>query len=314
MRSLLILSWTQVVKLLRRHLTWVLLMLLIVILGMRINNIYHHAFDAPPQEVSPITILPEDYGRAAILPGIFERARLSYDWLNLFVILLATVSVGQEFTWGTMRTILARGAGRARLLIARFFALGAVAALYLLVLWVACGALGILTTKSLAGQIDWSFLDATFLVQEIAALARTWAITCPVIALALLVAVWARNPGLSLTLTELTYGLDLLMVTFFGGAVGIYLAYVVEAGMDPRETGTGVWGTLATLLPHYNSAVVVHWGQPGKLSEMERAMLSMAEVLNLPRDPWRCMALLLGYGIVALILGLLIFWRKDVTA
>ena len=310
--SLSTLSWAEIVKLLKRRLTWVLLVLLVVIQGLRIDNLYGHAFDEPPREVTPITILPEDYWQAVILPGVFERARLSYDWLSIFMILMATMMMGQEFTWGTMRTCLARGTGRARLLFAKFVALAAVAALFLFFLWIASGILGLFTTIGLEGHVDWSFLDGAFLVHEVAALARTWIVIWPSIALALFVAAWTRNPGLSLALVELLYGLNLLLSTF-SGLLGIYLTYFVEAGLDPRETGAGIWGMLVTLIPHYNTTVVVHWGQPGKLAELEQAMLFPAEVLNLPRDPWRCMALLLGYGFVAIILALWVFRRKDIT-
>jgi ABC-2 type transport system permease protein len=319
MHSLLLLSWAEGVKLLKRRLTWVLLVLLVGFLGMRINNIYGHAFDEPPDfDESPALIeayvvLPEDYRQAAVLPGVFERACLSLDWLNIFLILLATLTVGQEFAWGTARTTLARGPGRMRLLLAKFVALTAVAAFYLLVLWIVCGIIGIFTTRSLDGGVDWSFFDVAFLGQESVVLARTWLIVCPVVALAMLLAVWARNPGLSLSLAELAYGFDFLATISFGGVLGLYLAALVEAGIDPRETGVGIMGRLPALLPHYNSAIVLHWGQPGKLAEMDRALLFSAEVLNLPRDPWRSLILLMGYGVVALGLALWIFRRKDVT-
>lgn len=319
MRDLGRLSWAEVVKLLKRRLTWGLLLLLLVILVMRINNVYDHACDEPPAPgetalVEAYLRLPQDYHRAAVLPGVFERARLSFDWLNIFLILLAAMSVGQEFAWGTVRTALARGPGRARLLMARFIALTTVAAFYLLVLWIACGIIGVLTTRGLDGGVSWSFLSGAFLAQEMAALARTWAIVCPVVAWATLLAVWARNPGLSLSLAELAYGLDFLAIISFGGLLGIYFTALAEAGRDPREVSAGILGLLLTWLPHYNSAIVLHWGQPGKLSELDRAMLSAAEALNLPRDPWRSVVLLLGYGVVALLLALWLFRRKDVTA
>ena len=135
MRDWLLLSWAEVVKLFKRRLTWVLLVLLMAILAMRVNNVYGHAFDEPPDfDESPAlfeayVVLPEDYRQAAVLPGVFERARLSFDWLNLFSILLTAMTVGQEFAWGTMRTALARGPGRVRLLLAKFVALAAVIAL-----------------------------------------------------------------------------------------------------------------------------------------------------------------------------------------
>ncbi len=318
MHSLLILCRAELVKLLRRRLTWVLLGLLIAILGMRINNVYGHAFDEPPELAEPelvkaLVILPEDYRLAATLPGLFKRARLSFEWLNIFLILLTTVSVGQEFTWGTMRTTLARGTGRIRLLIAKFLALAAIAAFYLSALWIACGILGIFTTQSLHGRVDWSFVDGSFFAQEITALARTWLIIWPVIALAMLFSVWLRNPGSALNLAALAYGLDFLATVFSGAVLGVYLAALMEAGIDPQKTVIGPTRVLPTLLPHFNTAVALHWGQPGKIPELDRTIVSTAEILNMPHGPGRCMIVLLSYGIVALGLAVWIFRRRDVT-
>jgi ABC-2 type transport system permease protein len=311
MRDFLLLSWAEIVKLLKRRLTWGLLALLVVILAMRINNVYGHAFDAPPDWITPFTMLPEDYRQAAILPAVFERAWLSLDWLNFALLLLTALSVGQEFAWGTMRTVLARGTGRARWLIARFVALAAVAACYLLTLWIACGVLGLLTTHSLEGGVSWRFLDAAFLAQQTAALARTWLITWPIIALAMWLAVWTRNPGLPLNLVGLAYFVEWMLFASFG----LVLMLVLEvSGKEPGEGAAKLWGALLTLIPHYNSAIVLHWGQPGKLSQIDLAALSTAEAWNLPHDPWRALALLLAYGLVALLLALRTFRRKDVTA
>jgi ABC-2 type transport system permease protein len=311
MRDLVRLSWAETVKLLKRRLTWVLLLVLVVVLVMRINNVHGHAFDEPPDWITPLTILPEDYRRAAVLPAVFDRARLSYDWLNISLILLAALTVGQEFAWGTMRTALARGPGRTRLLIAKFIALAAVAAFYLLALWIACGIIGIFTTRSLDGGVSWSFLSGAFLGQEMAALVRTWVIIWPVIAVAIWIALCARNPGLPINLVGLAYFLEWMTFASFG----LILMLIVEVtGKGSNEGVTRFWGTLMTLIPHYNSAVVLHWGRPGKLAQIDLAALSTAETWNLPHDPWRCLALLLGYGLVALALALWTFRRKDVTA
>jgi len=311
MRDLLRLSWAEIVKLLKRRLTWGLLALLVVVLAMRINNVYGHAFDEPPDWITPFTTLPEDYRRAAILPAVFERAWLSFDWLNFALLLLTALGVGQEFAWGTMRTVLARGTGRARWLLARFVALTVVAACYLLALWIASGVFGLLTTRSLEGGVSWRFLDVTFVAQQIAALARAWLIIWPIIALAMWLAVWTRNPGLSLNLMGLAYLVEWMLFASFG----LVLMLVIEiSGQGPGEGIAKFWGTLLTLIPHYNSAIVLHWGQPGKLSQIDLAALSTAETWNLPRDPWRSLALLLAYGLAALLLALHTFRRKDVTA
>jgi ABC-type transport system involved in multi-copper enzyme maturation permease subunit len=315
MRNLLILTRAEIVKLYRLRLTWVLLGLLIVILMMRVNNAYGHAFDPPPAQedvlVESLVVLPQDYRRAAVLPGVFERARLSFDWVNIFVILLTAVTLGQEFAQGTMRTALARGPGRVRLLLSKFTALAAAAAFYLAALWLACGILGLFTTPNLAGRVDWGFFDGPFLASEIAALARTWVITWPVIALTMLLVVWARSPGLSINLAGLAYFLNWIGFASFG----LVLIFIIEAtGASTDQVATGLWGTLLTLIPHYNSALVIHWGQPGKLSQIDLGAFSTAQAFGLPVDPWRGLAVLLGYGLLALALAAWVFGRKDVAA
>ena len=147
----------------------------------------------PDPAVAAYVVLPEEYRQAAVLPGAFEQARLSYDWLNIAVILLTAITLGQEFAWGTARTILARGPGRIRLLIARFLALAAMVGFYLLTLWIASGILGMFPTRGLEGAADWPFWGAPFLAQQGAALIRTWAIILPVIAIAMFLTVWIFN-------------------------------------------------------------------------------------------------------------------------
>jgi len=315
MHSLWPLFRAEMGKLLKLRLTWVLLGLLIVILGLRVDNVFGHAFDPPPEREDSLpealVVLPQDYRQAAGLPGVFERARLSYDWINLSMILLAAVTVGQEFVWGTLRTALARGPGRVRLLLAKFAALAAVAAFYLIALWLACGVMGLFTTRRLAGRVDWGFLGGSFLTGEMAALARTWVIVWPVIALTMLLVVWARSPGLSINLAGLAYFLNWISFASFGLA----LILIVEAtGKSTDQVATGLWGALLTLIPHYNSALVIHWGQPGKLSQIDLGAFSTAQAFGLPVDPWRGLAVLLGYGLVALALAAWVFYRRDVEA
>ena len=306
MRSLLALAWAEMVKLLKRPLTWGLLLLLVILLGMRLNGLYKRALQAPPDPaVAAYVVLPEEYRQAAVLPGAFEQARLSYDWLNIAVILLTAMTLGQEFAWGTARTILARGPGRIRLLIARFLALAATVGFYLLTLWIASGILGMFTTRGLEGAADWHFWGAPFLAQQGAALIRTWAIILPVIAIAMFLTVWTCNPGLCITLVGVTYGLEWLSYGMYG------LLWMLVG----KVTGIGrsLWHAMLTLMPHYNSAVVIHWGRPSRTSQIDWAAIGLAEAQGLPHSPWRSLAVLLACGLVAMMLALWTFRRKDLT-
>lgn len=306
MRSLLALAWAEMVKLLKRPLTWGLLLLLVILLGMRLNGLYKRALQAPPDPaVAAYVVLPEEYRQAAVLPGAFEQARLSCDWLNIAVILLTAMTLGQEFAWGTARTILARGPGRIRLLIARFLALAAMVGFYLLTLWIASGILGMFTTRGLEGAADLHFWGAPFLAQQGAALIRTWAIILPVIAIAMFLTVWTCNPGLSITLLGVTYGLEWLSYGMYG------LLWMLVG----KVTGIGrsLWQAMLTLMPHYNSAVVIHWGRPSRTSQIDWAAIGLAEAQGLPHSPWRSLAVLLACGLAAMMLALWTFRRKDLT-
>jgi ABC-2 type transport system permease protein len=306
MRSLLALAWVEVVKLLKRPLTWGLLLLLVILLGLRLNGLHKRALQAPPDPaVAAYVVLPEEYRHVAVLPGAFEQARLSYDWLNIAVILLTAMTLGQEFAWGTARTILARGPGRIRMLVAQYVALAAMAGFYLFVLWIASGIFGLFTTRGLEGSVDWPFFGAAFLAQQGAALIRTWAIVLPVIAIAMFLTVWTCNPGLSITLMGATYGLEWLSYGMYG------LLWMLVG----KVTGIGrsFWQALLTLMPHYNSAIVIHWGHPGRTSQIDWAAIGLAEAQGLPRSPWRSLAVLLACGLFAMMLALWMFRRKDLT-
>lgn len=313
MPSLLLIARAELVKLTRRPQTWILLIALLAVLALGFNTQVGRAQAPPPETDDPFVRTPEEYRQAVTLPGAFDQVQVYYHWPNVLLLLLVTVTVSQDFTWGTMRTTLSREPNRARLLLARLAAIAAVAALYLLVVWIAYGAMGLQATRSLHGQVGLDFLDGAFLGQQVAALARTWVATLPVIAFGLFVAFWARNPAIALTLSGMGYFLVWMTLMV---SLGLLLPIAVmssEAGRDLASTDFGIWGMLPTLTPHYNMTAVVHWGEPSTMATDASLAAPFILGFDLPHGPWRGLGLLLGYSLLCLVGAWWLFRHKDVA-
>jgi hypothetical protein len=255
-------------------------------------------------------VLPKDTRRAATLPGVFEQVRLLCDWLNIAVILLGVIAVGQEFTWGTMRTVLARGVHRGRLVLAKFLALATVAASYLLMLWLACAILGLATTRSLTGTLDLSFVDDTFCLVQLGTLARTWLVVLSFTAFVLVVNVWAGRPGPAFSVLFLGYFLSLSVYIL----APVLVFWFVHLGLDMAALGDTIWGRLIVLVPHYSGRLVIHWAKPSALSDLDNWVRNLIELSHLPSNPWLSVAVLSLYGFIPLLGAIHLFKHKEMTA
>jgi ABC-type transport system involved in multi-copper enzyme maturation permease subunit len=135
----------------------------------------------------------------------------------LLVVLTASV-FGNEFNWGTLRVILALGAGRGRFLAAKYAAL----LLYATILTIA-GALAALLGSELVSSL--ASLDravpADFATQLAAASGRIVFAYLPYIALAALTAVWSKSGGA---------GIAIGLVVYF--AEGIVMSLLVAFNRD----------------------------------------------------------------------------------
>ncbi|MCP4422400.1 MAG: ABC transporter permease, partial [Chloroflexi bacterium] len=154
MNSLLRLTKIELLKIKKHRLTWGVLFALVLVLGLQMNSLRRDAHEHPLSEtaVADTSTMPpaqtedgfdmsifdppvtnQDYWDAATLPGVFAHYWRMVDWLNIVVIVLGIIFVGQEFSWGTLRMALARGVKRSHLVWAKFVALGLTTAVYLLI-------------------------------------------------------------------------------------------------------------------------------------------------------------------------------------
>ena len=82
----------------------------------------------------------KNFHDAAILPGSLSFGRVALGVLGiLFVMVLAAMAMGVEYTWGTARQVLAKGCGRGKFLVAKILSLMAVIAIGYLVVMLGTG-------------------------------------------------------------------------------------------------------------------------------------------------------------------------------
>lgn len=317
MITLFRLTKTELFKLFKHRLTWLLLTALLVILGLQLRGLYVKArdgveSDAPVADMGqpwPPTPTQGDYERAAMLPGTFERLYRSYDWLIMALILLNIFATGNEFSWGTMRAVLARGVPRGRLVLAKWGASAITATGFLLALWLLCGLFGLWSTHKLAGSIDFAALDGPVWRDQLALLARTWIVTLVLSAFVLAVYIWAGKPGPAFALLFLLFFSSLLAYALL--SVGMTTLLAVP-DFDPQAFGRTIWAKSVLLVPHYNVRSVIYWKNPPVLTELDQWAKNIAGILAMPSNPWILLAVLACYGLFPLSGAIWRFKRQEI--
>jgi len=201
------------------------------------------------------------------------------------LLIVFTASVfGNEFNWGTLRVILALGAGRERFLAAKYIAL----VLYATILTIV-GALAALAGSEIVssiGSLDRTLPD-DFVVQLIVNIGRTVFTFLPYIALAAFIAVWSKSAGA-------------------GIAIGL-VVYFAE-------------GIVTSLLVAFNKdyATIANFGVSRNVSAITRLSGSTggggpAGPSTLP-DPGQAAVVLLAYTVLFVGVALWRFRSRDVTS
>jgi len=201
------------------------------------------------------------------------------------LLIVFTASVfGNEFNWGTLRVILALGAGRERFLAAKYIAL----LLYATVLTIV-GALAALAGSEVVssiGSLDRTLPD-DFTVQLIVNIGRTVFTFLPYIALAAFIAVWSKSAGA---------GIAIGLVVYF--AEGIVMSLLVAFNKD--------YATIANFGVSRNVSAIT------RLSG-STAGSGPAGPSTLP-DPGQAALVLLAYTVLFVAVALWRFRSRDVTS
>lgn len=189
---------SEVYRLRRRFMPWVLL-LLIVVAGIGLYLLVYTAAQASLQ-AERTGAVPAQPGTEEAMTEMLRAMRpeqvqsfgvqVVAGLGSVMLIVFAASHVGTEFVWGTLRTLLAHGAGRATFLGAKLLST-ALFAVLLMFVGVVAAIVGSYVVSAIAGG-DASALDLGAVTNSAA---RSYYTFLPYMALASLIALWSRSAG-----------------------------------------------------------------------------------------------------------------------
>ena len=188
---------------------------------------------------------------------------------------LAASTIATEYSWGTIRTLLPRTAGRSAFLAAKAVSLGVFVVLVVLLGFVAALAGSALATE--LRDLD-SSLGSDFVGQALGSLAKTILAILPYCAVAFVVALWTRSSAA-------------------GIAVPI-IAFYAEVLLTPLFTSTGALDWLPNALIYNNITVLLG----------AHTLVPKGDLLG----PWQAAGVLAGYVTALVSLAFGRFLTRDV--
>ena len=280
---------SEIYRLVRRWMPWIMLGLIVVTaflfyfliwasINAQLQAVKSGTIPAPPEGTAQLTetlrqIAPDRVAQF----GVGIVAGLG----SVMLIVFAASHVGTEFGWGTFRTLLAHGASRSGFLVAKTVSL----VLYAFVFIVVGTLAAIGASYAVSAVAGISFGSGVDLAEVARVAAKSGYTFLPYMALALAIAVWSKSAGA-------------------GIAAGL-VVYFAE-------------GLVATILVSLNKdyAQIVNWGLSRNASALTRAGAAAAgqdpTASTLP-DPTRAAIVLGAYCVIFIVLA---YWRlrsRDVT-
>ena len=291
---------SEIFRLRRRWMTWILLLSVVILAFVLYFIIYASvqaqiqalqngtasATNGPPQTEAQLRQELQTLRPSQVMS--FGLGVVSGFGSVLLIVLTASV-FGNEFNWGTLRVILALGAGRERFLAAKYLALTLYAALFTII-----GALSALAGSEIVSSIASldRTLPADFATQLAVNIGRTVFTFLPYIALAALIAVWSKSGGA---------GIAIGLVVYF--AEGLVMSLLVAFNKD--------YATIANFGLSRNVSAITQLAGPSAGGGAGGGAAGGAATLP---DPGQAAFVLLGYTILFVGLALWRFRSRDVTS
>jgi len=221
---------------------------------------------------------------AYYLPQIFRTqlssAATTSSLMAILVVILCVSSIGGEYGWGTLRTVLVRGVPRRDFLTAKLLAILCVLLLWYLALLLISLPLGWAVMLKAKQEISWGFLNISGGITLLQYLARTYYTVIPAVILGFFWTVAGRSLGVGM---------------------GAAIVHIVVA--DPLMFGVlrrlgGFWAEI----PRYTMmglgrSLVAFGDNPGAVPFS---------------DPWLAALVLLAYIVVFGVLAFRIFGKSDI--
>jgi ABC-2 type transport system permease protein len=277
-------------KLSRRPLSWILLILLLVLLVAQILTQFALTLGMPVRS-GIVSAQFEEWRRGVLFPGIFATALSHVNGLGgIFAVIFAAGAIGSEYSWGTLRTQLARDPARDRYLLAK------------------------LTTIMLM------LATATLLATLLAALLS--AVLSPILGSAISITPGDLMNLIVATLRALYVLLPYVLLTAYAtlltrsvlGGVAIGLSYIIV------ETGFGALALLRVLGGVWALVYNLTIGQNiNTLTLMNRHAFGLRPETTAPLDlsqlpsPLQATIVVAVYSAFFLAFALILFRRRDIT-
>jgi ABC-2 type transport system permease protein len=277
-------------KLSRRPLSWILLILFLVLLVAQILTQFALTLGMPVRS-GIVSAQFEEWRRGVLFPGIFATALSHVNGLGgIFAVIFAAGAIGSEYSWGTLRTQLARDPARDRYLLAKLTTIMLMLATATLLATLLAALLSAILSPLLGSAIRITPDDLMNLIP------------------AILRAIYVLLPYVLLT----AYA-TLLTRSVLGG-VAIGLSYIIV------ETGFGALALLRVLGGVWALVYNLTIGQNiNTLTLMNRHAFGLRPETTAPLDlsqlpsPLQATIVVAVYSAFFLAFALILFRRRDIT-
>jgi len=277
-------------KLSRRPLSWILLILFLVLLVAQILTQFALTVSMPVRS-GIVSAQFDEWRRGVIFPGIFATALSHVNSLGgIFAVIFAAGAIGSEYSWGTLRTHLARNPARDRYLLAKLTTIMLMLATATLLATLLAALLSAILSPLLGSAIRITPDDLMNLIP------------------AILRAIYVLLPYVLLT----AYA-TLLTRSVLGG-VAIGLSYIIV------ETGFGALALLRVLGGVWALVYNLTIGQNiNTLTLMNRHAFGLRPETTAPLDlsqlpsPLQATIVVAVYSALFLAFALILFRRRDIT-
>lgn len=277
-------------KLSRRPLSWILLILFLVLLVAQILTQFALTVGMPVRS-GIVSAQFEEWRRGVLFPGIFATALSHVNGLGgIFAVIFTAGAIGSEYSWGTLRTQLARDPVRDRYLLAKLTTIMLMLATATLLATLLASLLSAILSPLLGAAIEITPGD---LMNLLPATLRALYVLLPYVLLTAYATLLTRS-----VLGGLAIGLSYIIVETGFGALALL-----------RVLG-GVWALVYNLTIGQNI---------NTLTLMNRHAFGLRPETTAPLDltqlpsPLQATIVVAVYSVIFLAFALVLFRRRDIT-
>lgn len=281
----------ELLKLRKRLMTRLLLFILMGMLA-----ILYLLLLAVSKVVIPANV-PHDMPNLQNLLGLPMAIPFAFSMLSSFgtilVVIFTAGSLGGEYGWGTLRSMLLSSESRARFLIAKLIAILLMLFVGMVIGLAAGFVMSLITTAIGQYSFDFSFITGHYLWEQFLQFWRTFFVIIPYVLLAFLFSIVGRSTMAGIAFAIGIFFFESLITTFMslaGGWIAQIPNYLLAA----------------------NTRAIMALNQ---LPEGLRSGMGISQSgSSQTPDVWQAAGVLTGYCILFLVLGFYLFGKRDITA